>query len=119
MVDMIVQNIGRGGAANLTFTVSKDDVHRAVEAVESSLNEMGGGTANYVGDIAKLSVVGVGMRSHAGVAATLFSILAENGVNIQMITTSEIRISVAIDLEEATKACQAIHDGFELEKKAE
>ncbi len=119
LVDMIVQNIGRGGAANLTFTVSKDDVHRAVEAVEDALQKMGGGTANYVGDVAKLSVVGVGMRSHAGVAATLFSILAENGINIQMITTSEIRISVAIDLEEATKACQAIHDGFELEKQPE
>ncbi|MBC2595698.1 aspartate kinase [Ruficoccus amylovorans] len=116
LVDMIVQNIGRGGAANLTFTVSKDDVHRAVEAVEKSLTEMGGGTVNYVGDVAKVSVVGVGMRSHAGVAATLFSILADNGVNIQMISTSEIRISVAIELEDAVKACQAVHDGFGLDK---
>ncbi|QYY35430.1 aspartate kinase [Ruficoccus sp. ZRK36] len=117
MVDMIVQNIGRGGAANLTFTVSKDDVPRAVEAVENSLAAMGGGTVNYVGDIAKVSVVGVGMRSHAGVAATLFSILAEHEVNIQMITTSEIRISVAIALEDAVKACQAVHDGFGLDKQ--
>ncbi|MDP0498316.1 MAG: aspartate kinase [Verrucomicrobiota bacterium JB024] len=114
LVDMIVQNIGRGGAANLTFTVSKDDVSRAVEAVEDALKEMGGGTVNYVGDVAKVSVVGVGMRSHAGVAADLFSILADNGINIQMITTSEIRISVAIALEDAVKACQAVHDGFGL-----
>ncbi len=116
IVDMIVQNIGRGGAANLTFTVSKDDVHRAVEAVEKVLSEMGGGAANYVGDIAKVSIVGVGMRSHAGVAATLFSILADHEVNIQMISTSEIRISVAIDLADADKAAQAVHDGFELDQ---
>lgn len=115
IVDMIVQNIGRGGAANLTFTVNKDDVHRAVEATDKALAEMGGGTANYVGDIAKVSIVGVGMRSHSGVAATLFSILAEHSVNIQMISTSEIRISVAIDLEDAPKAAQAIHDGFGLD----
>ncbi|MEO0794359.1 MAG: aspartate kinase [Verrucomicrobiota bacterium] len=116
IVDMIVQNIGRGGAANLTFTVAKDDVHRAVGTVESALSEHGDCTVNYTGDIAKLSVVGVGMRSHAGVAATLFDILAQNDVNIQMISTSEIRISVAIDLENAVKATQAVHDGFGLEK---
>ncbi|WP_269541460.1 aspartate kinase [Cerasicoccus fimbriatus] len=114
IVDMIVQNVGRGGAANLTFTVPKDDVHRATTAVEKVLAEIGGGTVNYTGDIAKLSVVGVGMRSHAGVAATLFDILAKHNVNIQMISTSEIRISVAIDLEDAAKATQAAHDGFGL-----
>ncbi len=114
LVDMIVQNIGRGGAANLTFTVNKDDVPRAMEAVQKVLPEIGGGVVNHTGDIAKLSVVGVGMRSHAGVAATLFNILAENSVNIQMISTSEIKISVAIDLEDAKKAAQAVHDGFEL-----
>ncbi|WP_309387398.1 aspartate kinase [Cerasicoccus frondis] len=114
VVDMIVQNVGRGGAANLTFTVPKDDVHRATGAVEKVLAQTGGGTVNYTGDIAKLSVVGVGMRSHAGVAATLFDILAKHSVNIQMISTSEIRISVAIDLEDAAKATQAVHDGFGL-----
>ncbi len=114
IVDMIVQNVSRGGQANLTFTVPKDDVHRATGAVEKVLQQAGGGTVNYTGDIAKLSVVGVGMRSHAGVAATLFDILAANSVNIQMISTSEIRISVAIDLEDAPKATQAVHDGFGL-----
>lgn len=116
IVDMIVQNVGRGGAANLTFTVPKDDVHRATNAVEKALAHLGGAKVNYTGDIAKLSVVGVGMRSHAGVAATLFDILAHHGVNIQMISTSEIRISVAIELEDATKAAQAVHDGFGLDK---
>ncbi|MGE9295529.1 MAG: aspartate kinase [Puniceicoccales bacterium] len=116
IVDMIVQNIGRGGAANLTFTVNKDDVHRAVGTVEKALKEYGNCTVNYTGDIAKLSVVGVGMRSHAGVAATLFDILAKHSVNIQMISTSEIRISVAIELEDAVAATQAVHDGFGLDK---
>jgi len=114
IVDMIVQNIGRGGAANLTFTVNKDDVARALEAVEGILPEIGGGLVNHTGDIAKVSVVGVGMRSHAGVAAELFRILANHGINIQMISTSEIKISVAIELEAAIKATQAIHDGFGL-----
>lgn len=116
IVDMIVQNIGRGGAANLTFTVPKDDVPRAVGAVEKALSNEGGVKVNDTGEIAKLSVVGVGMRSHAGVAATLFDILAKHGVNIQMISTSEIRISVAIDLADAAKAAQAVHDGFGLDK---
>ncbi|GHC13653.1 aspartate kinase [Cerasicoccus arenae] len=118
IVDMIVQNVGRGGAANLTFTVAKDDIHRAVGTVEKALENYSGVKVNYTGDIAKLSVVGVGMRSHAGVAATLFDILAKHSVNIQMISTSEIRISVAIDLDNAVKAAQAVHDGFHLDQLA-
>lgn len=114
-VDMIVQNIGRGGNANITFTVAKEDVPRALAAVEKVINGSGG-VVNYTGDIAKLSVVGVGMRSHAGVAAILFDILAANNVNIQMISTSEIKISVGIAVEDAKKAAQAAHDGFELNK---
>jgi len=116
IVDMIVQNVSRGGAANLTFTVPTDDVHRATGAVESAVTGHDDVKVNYTGDIAKLSVVGVGMRSHAGVAATLFDILAKQDVNIQMISTSEIRISVAIDLEDAAKAAQSVHDGFGLDK---
>lgn len=115
LVDMIVQNIGRGGNANITFTVAKDDVPRALASVEKALKQLGGGgVVNHTGDIAKLSVVGVGMRSHAGVAATLFDILAANDVNIQMISTSEIKISVGIEVEDAKKAAQAVHDGFGL-----
>lgn len=116
LVDMIVQNIGRGGNANITFTVATDDVPRALTAVGKALDEIGGGVVNHTGSIAKLSVVGVGMRSHAGVAATLFDILAANDINIQMISTSEIKISVAIDTEVAKKAAQAVHDGFGLGK---
>lgn len=113
-VDMIIQNISRGGTANITFTVNQDDVFRGKSAVEKALKEVGGGTVNHTGDIAKLSVVGVGMRSHAGVAAKLFTLLAEAGINIQMISTSEIKISVAIDIADAERAAQVVHDGFGL-----
>lgn len=114
LVDMIVQNIGRGGSANLSFTVHKDDIDRATKIVTAAMEELGGGEVSHTGDIAKLSVVGVGMRSHAGVAATLFEILAKSDVNINMISTSEIKISVAIDLEKADAIAQAVHDGFGL-----
>jgi len=117
LVDMIVQNIGRGGKANLTFTVPKDDVHRAKDAVEQACKEMGGGIVNNTGDVVKLSVVGVGMRSHSGVAAKLFTALSEVSANIQLISTSEIKISVAIDPEEADAAANAVHAAFGLNKQ--
>lgn len=114
MVDMIIQNIGRDGLANLTFTVNRDDTYRAEQAVKKALDELGGGQLRLTGDIAKLSVVGVGMRSHAGVAATLFSALSNAGVNIEMITTSEIKIAVAISPEQAEEAVRVAHKAFNL-----
>jgi len=116
LVDMIVQNIGTAGSANLSFTVNKDDVQRATDVVNSAIVDLGGGQVSHTGDIAKLSIVGVGMRSHAGVAAILFEILAKHDVNIEMISTSEIKISVAIDLENADAVANAVHDGFGLDK---
>ncbi|MGF1485010.1 MAG: aspartate kinase [Opitutales bacterium] len=115
-VDMIVQNVGVGGRANLTFTVSRDDVDRALAAVRQALPKGGGGSVVATGEIAKLSIVGIGMRSHSGVAATLFCTLAQSNVNIELITTSEIKISVAIALDQADLAAQAVHDAFGLEK---
>lgn len=115
-VDMIVQNVSRGGLANLTFTVGEDDIHRALETVQTAVECMGGGHVVHSGDIAKVSVVGIGMRSHAGVAAKAFSLLAAEGVNIQMISTSEIKISMAIERADAAKAAQVLHDGFDLDK---
>ena len=97
VVDMIVQNIGRNGVANMTFTVPRDGTGRASKAVESILESLGGGEVTLVGDIAKLSVVGVGMRSHSGVAEKLFAALGDTKANIQIISTSEIKISVVID----------------------
>lgn len=116
LVDMIVQNIGNAGSANLSFTVNKDDVQRATQVVNAALADLGGGQVAHTGDIAKLSIVGVGMRSHTGVAATLFEILAKHNINIEMISTSEIKISVAIDLGNADAVANAVHDGFGLNK---
>ena len=115
VVDMIVQNIGRNGVANLTFTVPRDDTHRATQAVEEVLQELGGGEVTLVGDIAKLSVVGVGMRTHSGVASQLFSALSDAEVNIQLISTSEIKISVVINEDESDHATRVVHSAFGLD----
>ena len=116
VVDMIVQNVGRNGVANLTFTVPRSESIRAEKTVAALLDEIGGGEVEVFESIAKISVVGVGMRTHSGVAATLFSTLAKTSVNIQLISTSEIKISVVIDLDQADKAAQAIHSAFKLGK---
>ncbi|MBK1876297.1 aspartate kinase [Pelagicoccus mobilis] len=116
VVDMIVQNIGRNGVANMTFTVPRDDSQRALDAVEKVLNELGGGEVSVFGDIVKLSVVGIGMRSHSGVASQLFAALANAKSNIQIISTSEIKISVVIDEEGADEAVRLVHTAFGLDK---
>lgn len=115
VVDMIVQNIGRNGVANLTFTVPRDDTDRATKAVEEVLEDIGGGELTLVDDIAKLSVVGIGMRSHSGVAAQLFAALSEAKVNIQIISTSEIKISVVISEGESDHAARVVHTAFGLD----
>lgn len=115
-VDMIVQNIGRDGVANLTFTVPSDDAFKAESAVTNCLRQLGRGKVDLADRVAKVSVVGIGMRSHSGVAAQMFTALASNGVNIQLISTSEIKISVAIDLEKADEAVRVIHAAFQLDK---
>ena len=115
IVDMIVQNVGRHGVANLTFTVPKGDTRQAVKALEPVLKEMGGGEVSVLDQIAKLSVVGVGMKTHSGVAATLFQALAEVGINIELISTSEIKISVVISLDRADEAARVAHAAFNLD----
>jgi aspartate kinase len=117
-VDMIVQNIGRNGLANMTFTVPLEDVNRAQAAVSESFASDGDGVAFEVSEIAKLSVVGVGMRSHAGVAAELFAALAEGGVNIELVSTSEIKISVGITRSDAQNAARLAHAAFGLEQSS-
>ena len=116
VVDMIVQNVGRGGKANLTFTVSKDDAAKAEKLLRAYCEAIKGATVSLTGDIAKVSVVGTGMRSHSGVAAKFFKALAENSINVQIITTSEIKISVGISLEEADLAANVLHSAFALDK---
>jgi aspartate kinase len=114
-VDMIVQNVGRAGVANLTFTVPQSEMQKAVQALDPVLKELGGQVAVHE-QIAKLSVVGVGMRSHSGVAATLFNTLAESGINIELISTSEIKISVVIALDKADEAARVAHKAFDLDQ---
>ena len=114
VVDMIVQNIGRNGVANLTFTVPRDDSARAEKTVAAILEDIGGGNVSVIANIAKLSVVGVGMRTHSGVAASVFQTLADHNINIDLISTSEIKISIVIELDKADEAARAVHKEFGL-----
>jgi len=116
IVDMIVQNMGRGGIANLTFTVPLTDVAKVQSTLQPVLDALGGGSVAIHENIAKLSVVGVGMKTHSGVAATLFQALADAGVNIELISTSEIKISVVIVKAKADEAARVAHTAFELDK---
>ena len=115
VVDMIVQNVGRNGIANLTFTVPLGDTLKAQKALEPVLDELGGGHVAVHENIAKLSVVGVGMKTHSGVAADLFRALADVNVNIDLITTSEIKISVVVDQDGVDAAARAVHTAFGLD----
>jgi len=119
-VDMIVQNISEEGRTDMTFSCPVDQVLRAEKAMEEAKNS---GSINFhdlVNDdqVAKVSVVGIGMRSHAGVAAQMFKALHDEGINIKVITTSEIKISVLIDRKYMELAVQALHDAFDLDKAA-
>jgi len=119
-VDMIVQNISEEGRTDMTFSCPVEQVMRAQKAMEDA---KASGSINFhdlVADegVAKVSIVGIGMRSHAGVAAKMFAVLRDEGVNIKVITTSEIKISVLIDRKYMELAVQALHDAFELEKAA-
>jgi len=114
-VDMIVQNIGLDGRANIAFTVLDDDLQVARDAVEKSLGELGCGRCEFRQDVSKVSVVGSGMAKQTGVADHMFRTLAAAGINIQMITTSEIKISVLVDRERAEEALQQVHQAFSLE----
>jgi aspartate kinase len=115
-VDMIVQNVGNDELTDLTFTINEDDLQRSIDLLEPVVKELGAETVVGDTNLAKISVVGVGMRSHAGIATTMFRALSEKGINIQMISTSEIKISVTIDREYTELAVRALHNAFELEE---
>ena len=116
-VDVIVQNIGADNTTDFTFTVNEDDTKQAEEILKKTSTTLGGGLIDVDVDIAKISVVGRGMRAHAGVASKMFQALAKSEINISMITTSEIKISVVIKKSEMTKAVAALHDAFDLDKE--
>jgi aspartate kinase len=119
-VDMIVQNISEEGRTDMTFSCPTEQVARAEQALTAIKNEGGLNYAELDADtaVAKISVVGIGMRSQSGVAAKMFKILSDEGINIKVITTSEIKISVLIDRKYMELAVQALHDAFELHKAA-
>jgi aspartate kinase len=114
-VDMIVQNVAEDGTTDMTFTVGKTDLALARSALENVRNVIGYAEISTDVDVAKLSVVGVGMRSHAGVAGTMFKTLADRGINIQVISTSEIKVSVLIAAEYTELAVRALHSAYELD----
>jgi aspartate kinase len=116
IVDMIVQGISRSdNAANLTFTVGKRDLAKALVALEGAKADIGFEGVKSDGNVSKVSIVGIGMRSHTGVAQTMFEALASRNINVEVIATSEIKISVLIDAEYTELAVRALHAAFELE----
>jgi aspartate kinase len=113
-VDMIVQNVGADQTTDFTFTVHRNDVETAYEVLEDVSAALGAREVRKDAKICKVSVVGVGMRSHAGVASQMFETLAAEGINIQMISTSEIKISVVVDEKYLELAVRALHSAFDL-----
>ena len=115
-VDVIVQNIGAENTTDFTFTVDKSDATAAEEILRNTSLALGGGSIEVDDQIAKVSVVGRGMRGHSGIASKMFQALADHEINILMITTSEIKISVVIEKNLMKKAVNALHDTFELDQ---
>jgi aspartate kinase len=116
-VDMIIQNVSRTKATDVSFTVPKDDLAKTLKVAEKVAKEIGANGVTADEEIAKVSVVGVGMRSHSGVAAKMFSALAKEGINIAMISTSEIKIACVVARKDGEAALKAIHKAFGLGKK--
>jgi aspartate kinase len=117
VVDMIIQTSStEKGYADMAFTVPKSDFVKTLQIVKETLKVIGGKEVVADENIAKVSIVGVGMRSHSSVATQMFSALAKEGINIHMISTSEIKISCIIDSKYTELAVQALHDAFELDK---
>jgi aspartate kinase len=116
-VDMIIQNQSVDGRADFTFTVPRGDYDKAMKLVDGEIKaKLGAGGIEGDAKVSKVSVVGVGMRSHVGIASQMFRTLSEEGINILMISTSEIKISVLIDEKYTELAVRALHKGFGLEK---
>ncbi|MFZ5605001.1 MAG: aspartate kinase [Pseudomonadota bacterium] len=116
-VDMIVQNVSADNTTDFTFTVHKNELRKALDVLKDIAKDLGARDVQGDASIAKVSLVGVGMRSHAGVASRMFKLLAQESINIQMISTSEIKISVVIDEKYLELAVRALHTGFGLDKE--
>lgn len=116
-IDMVIQDVAEEGIAEITFTVPQDDLAEALTAAEQAIRALGSGEVHHGTNVAKVSVVGAGMRKHTGVAAQMFKSLSDAGVNIQMITTSEIKISVLVNRDQRELALRSVHDGFGLNQE--
>jgi aspartate kinase len=116
-VDMIVQNVGADGTTDFTFTVHRSDYKKAMDVLKKSAKQLAAREVTGDDKIVKISVVGVGMRSHAGIASTMFKALADEGINIQMISTSEIKISVVVEEKYLELGVRALHTAFGLDKE--
>ena len=113
--DLVVQDVSQDGLAEVSFTIPQDDLAETLTALESAVKELGAGQITHSTNVSKLSVVGDGMQTHSGVAAQMFQTLAEANINLSMISTSEIKISVLIDRDDAGNAVQAVHKSFNLQ----
>jgi aspartate kinase len=112
VVDMIIQNLSQDGATDVTFTVQKGDYRRAMSLAKELGADLGADDVDGEEEIAKVSIVGLGMKDHAGVASRMFEVLAEKGINIQLIATSEIKVSVVIEEAQTENAVKALHAAF-------
>lgn len=115
-VDMVIQSAMRDNRNDIAFTIEKDDLNKAIPVVEEIVKDIGASGFTYGDDVAKVSIVGAGMQGNPGVAAAMFEALAEENINIQMISTSEIKVSCVIDRNEIQKAVKALHRKFQLDK---
>jgi aspartate kinase len=116
-VDMILQNVGADGSTDFTFTVHRNDYETAMASLEKTANQLKAREVRGNNRIVKISLVGVGMRSHAGIASRMFEILARESINILMISTSEIKISVLVDEKYLELGVRALHEGFDLKSE--
>ena len=117
-IDMVVQDVAAGGLAEVTFTVPQDDLAETLTAAQEAINELEAGSIQHGTNVSKVSAVGSGMRTHTGVAAQMFTSLAAAEINIQMITTSDIKISVLVDRDQANRAVELVHEAFHLHLEA-
>jgi aspartate kinase len=115
-IDMVVQDVSTDGLAEVSFTVPEDDLADALTAAETAVKQLGAGSVRHGTNVSKVSAVGTGMRTHTGVAAHMFRALADRGINIHLVTTSEIKISVLVDRDRAVEAVRVVHEAFGLDQ---
>jgi aspartate kinase len=116
IIDMIVQNVSQDGTTDISFTLSKDELPKVESTLKPVVSAIGAKSLDIQGDIGKLSIIGVGMRSHSGVAAKMFEALSKAGINIVMISTSEIKTAVIIDEAKLAEGVNVVHEAFGLGK---